>query len=266
MSIRQYVEQIAVDDPITRRETVLSILHDLGCSFTLQREEINGHYPQNIILSFGQGTPRLVIGAHYDSVSGSTGTNDNASGVAILLDLVRSFCAKSPLAPFDIVFFDLEEQEWLGSQSYLKHISPDKIYAYINLDICGVGDTIVIAPKTNLTNNILQKITPVKPQDSPVSIQVMEWLPPGDETSFTKVGIPSITVGVVPSKDVELMPSYLRAIREHKPSKSLPSITETIHNGPRDSIEVIQDTALQAVHQWLHQLVNKYTLYINDYQ
>lgn len=58
MSIRHYVEQIAVADPTTRREVVLKILQNLGCSFTIQREEINGHYPQNIIVQFGCGTPR----------------------------------------------------------------------------------------------------------------------------------------------------------------------------------------------------------------
>ena len=39
----------------------------------------------------------LVIGAHYDSVKGSPGANDNGSGVAAMLVLARMF-KQSPLA------------------------------------------------------------------------------------------------------------------------------------------------------------------------
>jgi len=264
MSLQHYVEQIAVSDPTTRREVVLRILQKLDCSFTIQREEINGHHPQNIILQFGQGTPRLVIGAHYDSVLGSTGANDNSSGVAILLDLARTLCAESQLAPLDIVFFDLEEKEWLGSRSYLKRISPSDIRAYIKLDICGVGDTIVIAPRVNLERGFLQKIITAILHDSTYPIQLMEWLPPGDETSFKQVGIPYITVGVVPSDDIELMEASLFAMQQHKQPTEMPSVAETIHNGPRDSIEVIEETALQAARHWLRQLVKQYLSHIND--
>jgi hypothetical protein len=35
----------------------------------------------------------IVVGAHYDSVPGSPGANDNASGVAVLLELSRAFAA-----------------------------------------------------------------------------------------------------------------------------------------------------------------------------
>jgi len=266
MSIRHYVEQIAVADPTTRREVVLKILQNLGCSFTIQREEINGHYPQNIIVQFGRGTPRLVIGAHYDSVLGSTGANDNGSGVAILLDLARTLRIELHLAPVDIVFFDLEEQEWLGSRSYLKCISPDDICAYINLDICGVGDTIVIAPRINVETGFLQKIITAMLLDSTYPIQVMEWLPPGDETSFKQVGIPYITVGVTPSDDIELLEASLLAMQQNKQPADTPSVAETIHNGPRDSIDVIQETALHAARHWLHQLVERYISHTNDLQ
>ncbi len=38
----------------------------------------------------------LLIGAHYDSVRGSPGANDNGSGVAALLELSRLFAAQAP--------------------------------------------------------------------------------------------------------------------------------------------------------------------------
>src|SRR5438093_1274561 len=55
------------------------------------------HYP-NIIAEIERGSglsaattdaPLLIIGAHYDSVLGSPGADDNASGVAALLEIAR---------------------------------------------------------------------------------------------------------------------------------------------------------------------------------
>ena len=40
----------------------------------------------------------IVVGAHYDSVVGAVGANDNGSGVAAVLELARLFRRRSPHA------------------------------------------------------------------------------------------------------------------------------------------------------------------------
>src|SRR5207244_3693598 len=42
------------------------------------------------------GAPIVLFGAHYDSVSGSPGADDNATGVAVLMEISRAL-AKAPL-------------------------------------------------------------------------------------------------------------------------------------------------------------------------
>lgn len=67
----------------------------------------------------GSSQPRqvLLVGAHYDSVSGSPGANDNASGVAALLELSRLFSAVTPRVTMRFVAFVNEEPPFfLGSQ------------------------------------------------------------------------------------------------------------------------------------------------------
>ena len=150
MSILSRVEKIAVADPTVRRDAVRHALGELGCSFAIQRVEIDGLFCENFILPLGEGTPRLLIGAHYDSVAGSTGANDNASGVAILMGLIEHILDKPIPSPIDFVFFDLEERNFSGSRAYIRSVSTRGISAMINLDICGVGNTILIAPRTNL--------------------------------------------------------------------------------------------------------------------
>ena len=51
----------------------------------------------------------LLIGAHYDTVRGSPGADDNASGVAGLLELSRAFTAVTPSVTVRFVAFTNEE-------------------------------------------------------------------------------------------------------------------------------------------------------------
>ena len=51
----------------------------------------------------------LVVGAHYDTVAGSPGADDNASGIAGLLELARLVSEKPLRRPARFVAFSLEE-------------------------------------------------------------------------------------------------------------------------------------------------------------
>ena len=67
----------------------------------------------------------LLIGAHYDSVVGSPGANDNGSGVAALLEISRRFVAIEPAMTVRFVAFVNEEPPFFmskqqGSMVYAK--------------------------------------------------------------------------------------------------------------------------------------------------
>ena len=51
----------------------------------------------------------LIVGAHYDTVPGSAGADDNASAVAVLLELARHIQGVSMGATVRLVAFSLEE-------------------------------------------------------------------------------------------------------------------------------------------------------------
>jgi Zn-dependent M28 family amino/carboxypeptidase len=68
-------------------------LLDAGCEIVGQRFEVAGRDVHNIAAEqAGHGRPEeiVVIGAHYDSTPGCPGANDNASGVAALLEIARA--------------------------------------------------------------------------------------------------------------------------------------------------------------------------------
>jgi len=60
-------------------------------------------------------TPTILIGAHYDSVIGSPGANDNGSGVAVLLELTRLLRRTSETHNLVFVGFVNEEPPFFGT-------------------------------------------------------------------------------------------------------------------------------------------------------
>ncbi|PWB80599.1 MAG: aminopeptidase [Candidatus Methylomirabilota bacterium] len=86
----------------------------------------------------------LLIGAHYDSVQGSPGANDNASGIAALLELSRLFADITPALTVRFVAFVNEEPPFFltrqqGSVVYAKaaRARGDTILLMVSLETIG---------------------------------------------------------------------------------------------------------------------------------
>ena len=86
----------------------------------------------------------VVVGAHYDSVIGTVGANDNASGVASALELARLFKGSRLRRTVRFVFFVNEEPpyfqtESMGSFVYARHLkqSGAQVSAMISLETIG---------------------------------------------------------------------------------------------------------------------------------
>jgi peptidase M28-like protein len=92
----------------------------------------------------GTGPDIVVVGAHYDSVLGSPGANDNGSGVAALLALARRFAGKRSEKTVRFVAFVNEEPPYfqsdeMGSFVYAKGCKErgDRVTAMISLETIG---------------------------------------------------------------------------------------------------------------------------------
>ena len=86
----------------------------------------------------------VVIGAHYDTVKGSPGANDNASGVAALLEIARLLSGKRLARSVRFVAFVNEEAPFfytweMGSHRYARraHEHDDNIIAMLSLETIG---------------------------------------------------------------------------------------------------------------------------------
>ncbi len=86
----------------------------------------------------------VVVGAHYDTVAGSPGANDNGTGVAAALCLADAFAGRGPDRTVRFVFFANEEPPFfrtgsMGSLVYARRCRKrqEKVVAMIALETLG---------------------------------------------------------------------------------------------------------------------------------
>jgi hypothetical protein len=79
--------------------------------------------------------PEIIVGAHFDTVTGSPGANDNASGTAVVLAVAR-YLKDVPCrtAPVTVVLFDLEETGLFGSRAFAGTKTPSQVRAVHTID------------------------------------------------------------------------------------------------------------------------------------
>jgi Zn-dependent M28 family amino/carboxypeptidase len=100
------------------RDYVAAGLRGVGLETSLAPFTFRGRTYHNVVALLpgrDPALPRLVVGAHFDSTPDTPGADDNASGVAAMLECARLAAASAPRAGLEFVGFDLEElQSWSG--------------------------------------------------------------------------------------------------------------------------------------------------------
>ena len=91
----------------------------------------------------GGNTPLIIVGAHFDSVPGTPGADDNASGVAVLLETARIVSQTSALTEVLFCAFNLEELNMIGSTAFANKLKSAnvKIELMISLEMVGYTDS-----------------------------------------------------------------------------------------------------------------------------
>ncbi|MBX3331051.1 MAG: M28 family peptidase [Nitrospira sp.] len=134
---------------LIRLQEVETYLHrqftDAGLTVTKHSFQALGGTYHNVIGTArptaqpSQSAPPLILAAHFDTVQGSPGADDNASALAVLLSITRQVRAMTLGRPIRFIAFNLEEDNLLGSAAYaaLLRKNRETIHGAIVLECVG---------------------------------------------------------------------------------------------------------------------------------
>lgn len=133
--LREVVRALAFPRPVDSPENITA-------RKTIVEEFRRFHIPTVIgemknVVAGDPATAKVLVGAHYDSVPGSPGADDNASAVAVLLAVARAV-GKHP----DIVYvaFNSEEFGLAGSREFVDSLGKNNLEAVYILEMVGYRD------------------------------------------------------------------------------------------------------------------------------
>lgn len=102
---------------------------------------------------------RVVVSAHYDSVTNCAGTDDNGSGVAGTLEAARVLSLRDYRRTLVVACWDEEERGLIGSSAYVKRakLAGDNIVLSLVFEMIGYRST---APNSQETDPTLEAVFP----------------------------------------------------------------------------------------------------------
>jgi len=118
----------------------------LHTNVSYQNYDVQGVEYKNVVVKFN-GTKKCgtyVIGAHFDTEENLPGADDNSSGVAGLMELVRLFAQHPPKCKTELVFYNLEEppyfrSEYMGSYIHAKSLKDNNVMVELMISLEMIG-------------------------------------------------------------------------------------------------------------------------------
>lgn len=163
----------------------------------------------------GKSSQIIVISGHYDHlgvVNGEVynGADDNASGVAAMLNIAAYYKKDQPNHTLVFAFFDAGELDWQGSRYFVEHapFSLDNVILNVNLDMISHNDKGELYASGTFSNPELRNyLTHTNPNvkimlghDNP-ALEVDDWTNQSDQGAFHAKNIPFLYFGVEDHKD-----------------------------------------------------------------
>jgi hypothetical protein len=183
------IKTSSLQDPITTIEV------------SVENKYIKKHQTQNVIgcIEGVQKDSLLVFTAHYDHLGMMgketmfPGANDNASGVAFLLSLVKHYASVKPKYTLVFIAFAGEEIGLIGSKFFTAHpLFPlSKIKFLLNFDMAGTGEDGIQIVNGKIHQQEFDLITRLNEQDKLVKqVKIRGEACNSDHCMFHTKGVP----------------------------------------------------------------------------
>lgn len=260
-----YVKKLEYKSDLERLNTLKQILKSKNIKFIEQKYTYFGFKGTNIIVDIGNSKKHILLSAHFDVISGSPGANDDASAIAILIDVIKRLKRLKLKNKIRIIFFDDEEIGRFGSISYIKKYGMKDLLAVYHLELCGYGDIIGLWPitKINKDSYALKIIQEVLNQKN-IYFERLPQLPAfwGDDLSFRNAGfMHALCISVGPKEDKEAIKKFVKSnvfkvIFDYYTGR-IPKMFQLYHSS-EDKSEYLSEKALKMVSDVLVSTILKF--------
>ena len=233
-----------LEEELQRRGLSYALRTFSGAGTDADRTE--GH---NVVVSLGAGPPRIVVGGHFDADRLDDGTLshglvDNAAGVLVLLRAAETLRDADLQGVVHVVFFDMEELGLLGSRAYVQSLDPEPGAVMVNVDIVAYGDSLLYGPgDLSAAHPLAAHVHRVCARHAVACVGTPR-MPPSDDRSFQRAGIPAVSLAVLPAEEAHRTWLFLNGdLSARLRGAVTPPILRTIHT-ERDTADKLEPEAM----------------------
>jgi Iap family predicted aminopeptidase len=213
-------------------------LRSFGYEVQIQKFPLDGATSRNVVASWPDGKKYpFVVGGHIDTVPGSPGANDNASGSAVVIELARVFAATKQARFVKFVLFGAEESgadrtHHLGSEHYVERLGStgrERLAGMISVDMIADGRPLLVG-NSGIADDVVAGTLFNKIDKAGFNVRYITLCDCSDHGPFEHAGIPAAfaysgtvdyyhspadTVGKVKPEDVLRTGRAMRSFMKH---------------------------------------------------
>ncbi|MGB0522191.1 MAG: M28 family metallopeptidase [Flammeovirgaceae bacterium] len=246
LKIVQSLEALSNED---RLDCILTYLKEFDVPYQIQ----DYHTGANVWTESAK-KPYIGISSHFDVVPNSPGANDNASAIAVCLEIIRRY-KNSEFSNFglQVYFFDEEETGLKGSKAYVEEYGIDHLLGLINMELVGMGDQFALWPLTNHDyGKILQCFEQVADGRKLKARRFDKIVTnTADHVSFREAGLEDVfTITCISDRDLEVAQHYYKAMEFEVDVSTLKSILRDAplfehYHQPTDLAQHLSEASLE---------------------
>lgn len=172
----------------------------------------------NLVCDIGS-PPYIGISCHYDSVENSPGANDNSSGVAATIEVLR-LLKENPPKKIGVraFFFDEEELDLIGSEAYVRDYGINNLLGIYNLDLVGRGNILALwsvdEKQDTLLLRTLEEVVKNKPNNQTSRFPRI-IANTSDHESFRNKGLEdAFTITMIGQEELKMRELYYKALND----------------------------------------------------
>jgi Zn-dependent M28 family amino/carboxypeptidase len=181
----------------------------LGYDVKIQKFSVDSDTSRNVVARPANTVAHpFVIGAHMDTVPGSHGANDNASGVAVILDIARIVAGTDKARFIKFIAFGAEEygedgRHHVGSQVHVNRLSNRSVRrmpGMISVDMIADGSPLIVGT-AGIGPDVVARTLYRRIKRAGISVRYRTTCDCSDNGPFELAGIPAAFMWSGPDPD-----------------------------------------------------------------